>query len=73
MTFVKKIKVRNSATSMSDYPVQFRATVNKKTPILSTHNILKLSFKDFNAIKSQKITQIIFKIFAKIIQELLDR
>ena len=42
----------NIATTVSDYLTQLLAIPSKETcPILSTHNILKPSFKDFDATK----------------------
>ena len=47
----KNIKAGNIDTTISDAPTQFLATPSKETPILSNHNIMKPSFKDFNPTK----------------------
>ena len=47
----KKIKAGNIATTISDHLTQFLAIPIKETPILSTHNIMKPFFKDFDLTK----------------------
>ena len=46
----KKVKAGNIATTRSNHPTQFLA-IPKETPILSTHNTTKPSFKDFDLTK----------------------
>ena len=44
----KRIKAGNIATTISDHLTQFLAIPSKETPIVSTHDIMKPSFKDFD-------------------------
>ena len=46
----KKVKAGNIATTRSNHLIQFLA-IPKETSILSTHNIMKPSFKDFDPTK----------------------
>ena len=48
MTFAKKIKAGNIATTISDHLTQFLAIPSKETFILSNHNIMKPSYRDFD-------------------------
>ena len=47
----KKNKVGNITTTISDHLTHFLAIPSKETPILSNHNIMKPSFKDFDPTK----------------------
>ena len=56
----KKIKARNIATT--GHLTQFLAIASEETPILSTHNIMKPSFKEFDPTKlKNELTKINWK------------